>query len=172
MKLKSFTILSSLLLLSACAQPLSWTEMSPRVDLFDQLSPNTYREKIMLGDVIISEDAGKDTIVTEDGYRSVLSVSLREANLYEVPAKAAYRLEATLQEFDVPFALFNTTVHARADYILYNNSKNSVVYQETVNVPCTVRFAEQINADLRLRQAYGCAVGENISHLLNVLSRK
>jgi hypothetical protein len=70
-----------------------------------------------------------------------------------------------------PIMGFNMTVTASAEYKIYRKSNDRFVHEESVSVPCTKGIGDAFDATIRLRLASGCAVGENITHLIKVISQ-
>lgn len=169
--MKNFSFLAAALLLSACAAPLSSGELMPKAGLYDQLEKSKYSNAITLGNVDVKKGIGGIAPVDVAGYKEALLSSLRQANLYAKPEDAKYTLDSYLSDIEQPIIGFSFTVKTTAEYTLKSNSNGSVVYQDTLNLPCTTPFAEAWNADVRMRKATGCAVGENITHFLKTLSK-
>ena len=158
--------------LTACAVPLTSAEMSPKPYIYDLLDAPKLDKKITLGNVIVDKGLGGMTPVLAEQYAEALSGALRQAGWYTTSEKATYVLDAHLTELKQPVIGFNFTVKSAADYSLAKASNRNSIYQDTLQLPCTVRFVEAVNGEVRLRRATGCAVAENITQLLNVLSEK
>lgn len=173
--MRSYKILFLLpvLFLAACAQPLSMYEMMPKPATFEALGENkALANKVAVGEVLTEKGLGGSAPVVSEQYKASLVASLSHAGWYTDAEKAKYVLEANVLEVDQPFMAFNTTVTTKTHYSLKEKASDKVVFEETLSLPCTTRFGEAINADIRLRMATACAVGENTTHLMNVLNRK
>ena len=161
-----------LLSLSACAAPMQSQEMMPQFDFYDSIKENKYEDNIYIRNVEVAEGVGGASPVAPEEYRQALVFAFRQADLYEKQGEAQYVLDAYMTEMDQPFMGFNMTVTAKADYSLYNKSNNNLVFQESVSVPCTKGIGDAFDGAQRLRLTSGCAVGENITHLIKVISKK
>ena len=172
MRLIILTIgLTALTFLSACAIPLEPQEMYANQNAYDSLSHRLDR-KITLGKVSSKEGLGGATPVTAPNYELALQSSLRQAGWYSPSDSAKYTLNASLLELKQPFMGFNMTVNSTAQYDLINTTTGKTAYSEQINIPCTKGIADAFDGAVRLRKATGCAVSENITHLLKVLSSK
>jgi len=143
----------------------------PKSGVYDHLSTKLDR-KISLGLVGAEKGLGGPAPVIAEEYKEALALALRQAGWYTADATPAYTLNAKMIKIDQPFIGFNFTVKATAQYSLVRVKGGDVVYEETLTLPCTVMFAEAFDGIIRLRRATACSVGENITHLLNVLSQE
>ena len=169
--MKHFALILPLLLLSACTAPLTSQEMSPQFDFYDQLTPTTFEDKISVRNIEVAKGVGGAMPVTPEEFRAALTASLRQADLYSKEEEAKFFIDAHVVDMKQPYFGFNMTATTTADYTVYNE-KDSVVFQEQVSVPCTKTMGDAFNGEVRARMASGCSVGENITHLIKVLSMK
>lgn len=163
--------LGALLLLSGCAAPLKSNEMMPQFDFYDTVKSKKYEDNIFIRHVDVHKGAGGMTPVTPEEFRSALVSSFRQADLYETEDKAKYFLDAAMRDMKKPMLGLNMTVTASADYKIYRKSNDGLMLEESVSVPCTKGIGDAFNGEIRLRLASGCAVGENITHLIKVISQ-
>ena len=170
--MRFFLIGVILLSLSACAPPMRSQEMMPQFDFYDSLKENKYEDNIYIRNVEVAKGVGGASPVTPEEYRQALVFAFRQADLYEKQEEAEYSLDAHMTEMDQPLMGFNMTVTAKADYSLYSISNNNLVFKESVSVPCTKGLGDAFDGGQRLRLTSGCAVGENITHLIKVISKK
>jgi hypothetical protein len=166
--------LAAILLVSACAPVLSGPEMAPKSSLYDSLSsPKSLAKNIQIDNVTAEKGLGGMTApVTADQYSEALTSSLRQAGWYSGSGNSKYLLTAHLMEIDQPVIGFSFTVTAKAQYTLSERKTGKVRYDDVLTLPCTVTMSEAFVADVRLRKATACAVGENITHFLKVLSER
>ena len=175
--LKFFTYVPLLILiilvLPSCAPALQGAEMMPKSSLYDALgNPKNLSRNISLGNVQAEKGAGGAiSPVTSENYKEALVLALRQAGWYS-PDKARFVLDAHILKIDQPAFGFNFTVKTEAEYTLTEIKTGKVRYHDVLTLPCTVTFGDAFNAEVRLRKATACAVGENITHLLKVLSQR
>lgn len=160
-------------LLAACAPALKGTEMMPKSAVYDSLSSGVLNRNISLGTVTAKESAGGLTApVTSQQYQEALILALRQAGWYNSSGNGRFLLDANISEIDQPLIGFNFTVKSQAEYTLTEQKSGKVRYHDKLTLPCTVLWSEAPVADVRLRQATACSVGENITHLLKTLSQR
>lgn len=171
--MKHLVAILSVLLLSACAPALSGHEMMPRAQSYDQINnAPALNKNININQVQAAKGAGGGVApVTAENFQEALTFALRQTGWYAAN-KGKYRLDAEITEIDQPAFGLDFTVKVTARYKLTRTSDGRVVYDDILTLPCTVRFGEAFNAEIRLRKATGCAVGENITHLLKVLTTR
>lgn len=145
--------------------------MLPQFDFYDQVSPEKFEDKLFIRNVDVAKGVGGQIPVTPEAFRAALTSSLRQADLYSRQEEAEYFLDAYVVEMKQPMFGFNMTATTTADYTVYSKNE-SVVFQEQVSVPCTKTMGDAFNGEVRIRMASGCSVGENITHLVKVLSNK
>jgi hypothetical protein len=174
MTFSRIVIVVCLLFLSGCAAPLTGAEMMPKAQMYDTLgSSKTLEKNISLGSILVDKNLGGPAApVTSEQYNEALMGSLRMAGWYSLPDSARFRLDAHMTEIHQPLIGFNFTVTSKAEYTLTEKKTGKVRYNDVLTLPCTVMFSEAFNADLRMRKATACAVGENITHFLKVLSER
>jgi hypothetical protein len=160
-------------LLGGCAPGLQGTEMMPKSQVYDTLSnPKNLERNISLGSVVAQKGmGGMSAPITSEQYKEALALGLRQAGWYS-PDKSRYMLDANLTQVQQPMIGFSFTVKTTAEYKLTEKSNGKVKYHDILTLPCTVTFSEAFNAEMRLRKATACSVGENITHLLKVLSQR
>ncbi len=145
----------------------------PKSQVYDKLKAKPLERNISVGTVVAENGLGGQAPVVTEQYQEALLLGLRQAGWYNHdPSQARYTLDAHMLEIQQPFIGFSFTVTSKAQYSLTKTSSGEVVYDEVLTLPCTTRFAEAINAEIRMRKATACSVGENITHLLKVLSEK
>jgi hypothetical protein len=159
-------------LLSGCAVPLKSQEMLPQFDFYDSLKSKKFEDNIFVNNVDVAENVGGQTPVTPEEYKITLVSSFRQADLYAPENDAKYFLDAYMSEMNQPVFGFNLTVTSVADYKVFRKSDKKLMFSETISVPCTKGFGDAFDAALRLRLASGCAVGENITHVIKVISKE
>lgn len=172
--MRVFTLLLGVMaafMLSACVVPISGSEMQPNPGVYDTLSTRLDR-KISIGDVQVKEGVGGATPVLAPNYSEALKSSLRQAGWYTQSDSSKYTLNAYLTELKQPFIGFDMTVKSTAQYELINTQTGKTAYSEEIKIPCTKGLSDAFDGAIRLRMATACAVGENITHLLKVLSGK
>lgn len=173
MRLLNVLILFPLLFLGACAQPLGSFEMMPKTQTFDALdSSRKFSKSITAGSITAKDKLGGIAPVVSEQYRESVISSLRQAGWYTTPENAKYVLDAQMLEIDQPSFGFSFTVKTTASYLLKGKDSGSVVYKDTLTLPCTKTISDAFNAEVRLRMATGCAVGENTTHFLKVLATR
>lgn len=160
------------LALSACAIPLKSQEMLPQFDFYDELDAQKFENSIFIRNVDVAKGVGGVSPVTPEEYRAALVSSFRQADLYSKEEKAKYALDAAMTDMKQPMFGFNLTATATADYEVIKKSNDSKVLSESVSVPCTKTMGDAFDGAVRLRLASGCAVGENITHLIKVISQE
>lgn len=168
--MKNLFVLAIALFLVGCAPALQSGEMMPKSKVYDRLGNSKFDQSLVVDKVGVKDGAGGVAPITSDGYKEAIISSLRQAGLYAKQGKEKYSLDAFLKEVDQPVIGFNFTVKTTADYKITNLKNGKVVYQESLTLPCTVLFAEEFLADVRLRRATGCSVGENITHFLKTIT--
>jgi len=164
--------LACVFILSGCAVPLKSQEMIPQFDFYDSVEANKYEDNIFVRNVDVAKGVGGMTPMTPEEYRAALVASFRQADLYETEDKAKYVLDAYMSEMKQPAFGFNLTVTATSEYKLFKQSNDDLVFNEQVAVPCTRGIGDAFDAAIRLRMASGCAVGENITHAIKVISKE
>lgn len=166
----------AVLILAGCAIPMESREMQPQFDFYDTVDPQKFRDAIYIRDVEVEEGLGGASPVLDEEFRDVLISSFRKAHLLEEEEeKAAYIMDARMVEMDQPITLlsgFNLIVSTAATYSVYRQPDGGVIFEETVRVPCTRGLGDAYDSEIRLRLASGCAVGENITHIINLLARE
>lgn len=173
MRIFVWLALVPVLFLAACAAPLTGAEMMPNSRVYDQLDANALNKNISLHTVVADLGLGGIAPVVSDQYKEALALGLRQAGWYAPDnSKSAYSLDAHMTKISQPFIGFDFTVTSVAEYSLVKTSSGKVVYSEVLTLPCTTGFSEAFNADVRMRKATACSVGENIAHLLKVLSQR
>jgi hypothetical protein len=168
--MKFSIILLSAFLLVGCAPALQSGEMMPKSKIFDQLGSSKFDNSIIANKIEAKAGAGGIAPITSDAYKEALIASLRQAGLYSKQGKEKYALDAYLKEVDQPIIGFNFTVKTTADYTITNVKSGKVAYKESLTLPCTVLFAEEFLAEVRLRRATACSVAENITHFLKTIT--
>ena len=163
-------LIALMLSLSACAVPLKSQEMSPQYDFYDTVSSKKFDDSIFIRNVDVPKAIGGASPVTPEEFKAALISAFRQADYYETPEKAKYALEAVMTEMKQPFMGFNLTVTATTDYKIFKVKNDELVFSETIAVPCTKGMGDAFDAAYRLRLASGCAVGENITHFIKLLS--
>jgi len=158
--------------LSACAAPLKSQEMLPQYDFYDQLGAKTFQDAVSIRNVDVAKGVGGVSPVTPEEYRAALVSAFRQADLYGKEDSAKYALDAFISEMNQPVFGFNMTATTTANYKVFRNSDNELVYEDTLALPCTKTISDAFDGALRIRMASGCSVGENITHLIKVLSEK
>ena len=171
MKYKIILLLSVVFILSGCGVPLRSQEMAPQFDFYDSLNVKKYKNKIYVRNAEVAKGVGGMTPVSPEEFRSALVVAFRQAGLYSKEDNARYFLDSNMTEMKQPVIGLNLTKTTTADYKLYSKS-GKIVFQDTIKIPCTRTMADAFFADQRLRMANACSVGENITHLVKVLSDK
>lgn len=168
---KKYLVLLPVLFLIGCAPAMNSAEMMPKTKLYDQLGESKFTGALVVRKADVQKGLGGATgNVTPEAYKEALISSVRQAGLYAKNGKEKYAVDAYLKQLDQPIFGFNFTVKATADYTITNLKNDKIVYQQTLTLPCTVLFAEEFVADIRLRRATGCAIGENITHFLKTIS--
>ena len=162
----------SLLSLSACAVPMKSQEMMPQFDFYDSVSSRKYNDSIFIRNVDVKKGLGGVMPVIADEYKAALVSSFRQADLYSRQDSAEYVLDAYMSEMKVPAFGFNLTVKTTAEYKIYLISEDTLQLTESVTVPCTKGMGDAFDASIRLRLAAGCSVGENITHVIKVISQE
>ena len=158
-------------MLGACAVPLKSHEMMPPFDFYDTVQSEKYSDSIFIRNVSVSKGVGGDTPITPDEYKATLTSALRQANLYSPQDTAKYSLDANITKMKKPFMGFNMTVTVATEYKILEVSNEMVIFEEKISVPCTKTIGDSFDSMIRLRLASGCAVGENITHFIKVISQ-
>ena len=173
MRLSNLLVLMALLFTAACAPSLSMYEKIPKPQTHHALiSSKPLNKNITAGDIVADNDVRGMTPIDSEQYKQSVIFSLRQAGWYADQNSAQYVLDAHLLKVDQPFVGFDMTVKTTAEYTLKKKASNKVVYHDTLTLPCTTRFAEAFNGEVRLRMATACSVGENTTHFLKVLNSK
>lgn len=159
----------SLFLLSACAVPMKSQEMMPQFDFYDSVKSKKFEDNIYVRNIEVAKGVGGMSPVTPEEYRAALVSAFRQADLYAPEGEAKYALDAVMTEMKQPAFGFNLTATASANYTLEQALNGKTVFSQTVAVPCTKGVGDAFDAAIRLRLASGCAVGENITHLIKVI---
>ena len=165
-------LLFALFSLSACAVPLKSQEMMPQFDFYDSLEKNKFEDNIFVRTVDVEKGVGGASPVTPEEYRKALVASFRQADLYAPEDEAKYVMDTVMTDMEQPIMGFNMTVTATAQYDVLKASNESNVFSENVSVPCTKGIGDAFDGAIRLRLASGCAVGENITHVIKVISNE
>lgn len=173
MRLLNLFVFIPVIFLGACAPSLNMYEMMPKSQTFDALGENKALNKnIAVGEVVADKGIGGVTPIDSEQYKESIVFALRQAGWYADQNKAQYILDAHLMKVDQPFVGFDMTVKTTAEYTLKKKGSGKVAYHDTLTLPCTTRFAEAFNGEIRLRMATACSVGENTTHFLKTLSKK
>jgi hypothetical protein len=168
---RTFLLLGLMGFLSACAPALNGYEMMPNSKVYDGLS-SYLNKSVTLGNVAAEKGMGGSVApVTSEQYKEALTLALRQAGWYS-PEAGRYVLDARLFEVEQPLMGFNFTVTTKAEYTLKDKKTGRTKYNDILTLPCTVMFSEAFDGTIRLRKATACAVGENITHLLKVISQR
>ena len=171
MRDKLMLAFGAILLLSGCAMPMKSQEMLPQFDFYDQLDAKKYQDSISVRDVTVNDGVGGLSPVTASEYKSALVSALRQADLYCKEGEARYYLDANMSDMEQPFIGFNMTAKTTASYKIYKVKGGDAVFSETLTLPCTKTISDAFDGAVRARLASGCSVGENITHLIKILSQ-
>jgi hypothetical protein len=169
--MKNYLLMLSLLILSGCAQPIPGSEITPSAGVLNQLGKGRYYKSIELGKIEVKDGGqgkGAAYIGTSTFHDAILS-SLIQSHLYRV-GKPTYQLDAYMFEQEAPFALFNYTVTSKVNYKITSLATDKIVYEDTLSLPCTVRFFEEPNGAQRTYRASTCSAQENITHFLRTIT--
>ena len=161
------------LTLSACAPALEAYEMTPKSALYDTVqTSNSLNKKIAIGSVVTEKNMGGAVApVTSEQYKDAIVLALRQTGWYNTTSPKL-RLDAHLLDIEQPFMGFSFTVKAKSQYTLTDSKTGKVWYRDTIIVPCTVTMSEAFEGAVRMRKATACAVAENITHFIKVLSQR
>jgi hypothetical protein len=110
-----------------------------------------------------------------DNVSSVAKLSLAKAGLLnKAKSKTSYKLTAIIKDVATPSCLFGTCeTGASVEYKLTNTKTKNVVYKELLIVPHNYEYpAFGANMHLVMSEAIGGAIGENLAHLIHMLSLK
>lgn len=158
-------------LVSGCTTPIPSSEMLPQHDFYDALVPGQYQDGIYVRSAQVAKDVGGSYFsVTPEAFKTALISTLRQADLYANQDNARYVLDATFKAMKVPVFGLNMTAKTTIDYTLIQQSNGVVVFQDTMTLPCTKTFTDAFSGEVRARMASGCAVGENLTHAVKVLT--
>jgi hypothetical protein len=162
-------IVVSAVSLTGCAPPLASSEIMPKTSIYSQLGKSKYDKKLTLGDVNVLVSPDDRVNIAVSTFQGALLNSIAQAGLLATK-NPKYRLDATLIDLDQPFFGFNYTVKSSARYVITDIKSNTALYDETLTLPCSVRFADAIDGNVRFYKATTCSVSENITHFLKTIS--
>lgn len=164
-------------LLSGCAPepPLSEMMLRPADKIYGQIQKGSYLSgKIAIGDFVY--DAKQENLKhMYDNMRFAAQQSLTEAGLMvKDPAKAEFILSGTIKDVAIPHCIFGTCeTGSSIEYALTHAKTGRVVYTELLVVPHNFEYpAFGSNMALVIRAAMGGAIGENLAHLIHLLTLK
>ncbi len=174
MKLAS-TLVTSALLLSACASParmehmqLSASDPAHRLAL---AAPQELRNQIGLHDVT----GGKETNplwfseVSSSAFRDALEASMKSVGLYAPGALGDYKLVVHLEKLDQPAFGLDMTVTATVNYTLEQRKTGRIILARTITTPHTATFSDAAIGTERIRLAYEGTIRKNISAIITEL---
>lgn len=166
-----FSFLTSVLVLTGCDKPYKAADLSPQSAIYARMDNHTQlSSNIMLGQITVPPGMGSITPVTVEPFTGALMAALQQAGWYG--SSGAYTLSSKIIDIEHPVFGLNYTVKAKIEYMLTENSTGAIKFHDTLVLPCTVMYAEVRNSSKRAEKATACAIKENITHLLNVLSQQ
>ena len=175
--MRKIVVLAALLVLSACGSPGVATsrDLMPQFDFYDQVDANTFKRSIVIESVTVS-DAVRGKIpghidVSSDALHGALRDALRYSELYEKGERASYVLTAQLLDLQQPTIGFNLTASSTIHYSLRHTATDQIVFEETINIPCSKTTNDAFDGLVRARMASSCAIGENITHFIQAIAR-
>jgi hypothetical protein len=173
MKLKLAMLLVALMLAGCKMQPFSRDSMVPPEAVYAQLEPDPYLQgKVAVGGFTYRGDNSR----LSEAYLhagEAMEKGLDKAKLlYHTVANAPYVLSAEIRDVQAPSCFFGTCDGGAAvDYVLTERATQRVAYQDLIVVPYTFTYTVFTGSDTqRQRQGYAGAVGENIAHMMHVLT--
>lgn len=159
-----------LVLLGACAQPVTPSAMVPDVTGISTGPASVYRGAIGVGQVSGGHPTSSLGVsqVSDADLRDALVRTLMEAGLGQTSG-SRFQLDATLQRLEQPFAGFAMTVTATIAYRLTEVATGRVVYDNTITTPATATLDDAIDGNARLKIANERAVRANLRQLIEAL---
>ncbi len=173
MKFYCFACLLCLLMLSGCAAPIPAEEMLANPNIYTQINKSALTKSVAVDKVTLSTSMpSTGLVVTPSEFSRALEISLNKAGWYSNKNSEKYNLSAYFVGFDQPFTLFNTKIFSEIKYELANKKTGSLVYQQTVKIPCVIGMGEVFNADMRQIETLKCSIRENVTHMMRDLNSK
>jgi hypothetical protein len=160
-----------LTLLGACATPARPEQMATQTPA--QQAPESLLGKVAIGEVT----GGKATNpmmfaeVGNDQLREALRLSLTQAGyLSPTPEAATITLTVGVVGVDKPTAGYTTTITTLIRYVLTNREGGRSAFDELVSGACTLHLSDEYYGPSRLKHTEECAVRNNITAFLSMLS--
>jgi hypothetical protein len=164
-------------LLSGCAPepPLPEMMLRPSDKIYSQIQKKTYLSgKIAIGE--FSYDAKRENLGRMfENTRFAAQQSLTKAGLLaRDPNKAEFILNGTIKDVAMPHCMFGTCeTGSSIEYVLSHAKTGRVAYRELLVVPHNFEYpAFGSNMPLVIKAAMGGAIGENLAHLIHLLTLK
>lgn len=170
-------ILSIVLLLAACAPhpPLSSYTMQANDRVYGQIQKSFYlKNKLAISDFTY-ETSNQNMAHLYDNSKYAAQISLTKAGLMASnPNNAEYTLSAVIKDVGFPRCIFGTCeTGSSIEYTLKHSKGDKIAYKQLLVVPYNYEYpAFGSNMEFVLCSAVGGAVGENLAHLMHVLTDK
>lgn len=151
------------------------SNMAPTAESYERIETNkTLEQRIALGNITISEQASKATIIplTANTLQTAIQSALLSSNYAVRDDQTPHLLlHATLIKMDAPYLAFNITTTSTINYELTSQDGATMLWQETIMMPYTAPFSESFNGEERVRLSVEKSIRENVTHMLVALSQ-
>ena len=163
------------IVLAGCATAPDVKDMVVAPEAMEERSyPEKLWNNVIVSDVVGGEETNPlwTSEINAEGFKGALIESLGGAGLLSKDASTAnYHLIVGILDVENPLFALDTTVTAVVEYLLLNSETGEEVFHETLTAEYTATFSQAFFGFERLKIANEAVVRENISMLLERLSR-
>jgi hypothetical protein len=164
----------ALVMLVGCVPvpPIATENLLPGDAVYSQIKAGSYlKGKIALGDFTYGGESDVGNMY--DNSRFAAQQAMSKAGLLAVdPADAKYVLTAVIKDVRTSCMFVTCEGGAAVDYTLTEKKTGRVAYHELIVVPHNYDYPFGTDAALVIRPALGASVGNNIAHMIHLLTRK
>lgn len=159
--------------LTGCATNASVDQMVYKNNRVEKPKHTEFVDNVAVKDVVGGSETNPllASQINNEGFKSALEESLKQAGLFHKLNGERYLLKANLIKLDQPLLGLNLKVVCQVHYTIDDIKLNKTIYDKTITSEYIATFGDSAIAIKRLKMANEGAARKNIEQLINDIYR-